>query len=135
VRERTKLFVAGLFTIGLGLLPLLAAFDVIETDESDFGAPRWLVAAIGFVFTLVGAWLALTRAPDRPLVGLLRALQAPLWLTLAAGFCAAVVHWSRRVHAGPPTRAAFFTLAVVLLVFAGRELGRAVGRLRRHPHP
>jgi len=131
VRERTTQFLAGLGTLAVGLFPVLASFDVVASDDSDFGAPRWLVAAIGYLFVLVGAWLTLTRAPDRPLTALLRALTSPLLLALCALFCAAVVIWFRRVHAGSTTRAAFLALAVAFALAAGRALTEALASLRR----
>ena len=72
----------GLLVVGIGLIPVLASFDVIESDESDFGAPRWFVASTGFLFVLVGAWLAIRRLPDGPVGGLLRTLREPLLLAL-----------------------------------------------------
>jgi hypothetical protein len=131
VRERTTQCLAGLATVAMGLFPLLASFDVIETDDGDFGAPRWFVAAIGQAFVLVGAWLALARAPEWPLLGLLRALAAPLLHALCAAFCAAVVIWPRRVGAGGNTRAMFLALAVTFALAAAAALASAVGGLRR----
>jgi cytochrome bd-type quinol oxidase subunit 2 len=133
VRERTKIFLVGLLTTAVGFVPTLAAFDVLESDEEDFGAPRWFVAATGYLFVLVGAWLTITRAPERPVTALLRALTAPLLLTLCGLFCAAVVVWFRRVHAGPHTRALFLALAVVFALSAGGALRHAVAGLRRRP--
>jgi hypothetical protein len=131
VRERTTLCLAGLATMAMGLVPLLASFDVIASDDADFGAPRWFVAAIGHLFTLVGVWLALTRAPGWPLLGLLRALQAPLLHALSAAFCAAVVIWPRRVGAGGTTRSMFLALALAFVLATAHALLQAVGGLRR----
>lgn len=131
MRENTKLFLAGLLTLGMGFIPVLASFDVIDSDEEDFGAPRWFVAAIGYLFVLVGAWLTVTRAPDRPLTALLRTLTAPLLLAMSGLFCAAVVIWFRRVHAGPHTRTLFLALAIVFTLAAGRALSRTLASFRR----
>jgi hypothetical protein len=131
VSERGKLLLAGVFTIGMGLFPLLASFDVIATDDSDFGGPRWLVAAIGHVFMLVGVWLVITRAPDWPLAALLRVLMAPLLLGLCALFCLAVVLWPHRLRAIPATRDLFLALAVFLAVGTGLALARVTRGLRR----
>jgi hypothetical protein len=114
-----------------GLFPLLASFDVIPSDDDDFGAPRWFVAAVGHLFTLVGTWLALTRAPEWPLLGLLRALQAPLLHALCAAFCAAIVIWPRRVGAGSTTRSMFLALAVIFALATAHALVQAAGGLRR----
>jgi hypothetical protein len=131
VRERTTQWLAGLATMALGLFPLLASFDVIASDDGDFGAPRWFVAAVGHLFLLVGTWLALTRAPRWPLLGLLRALSAPLLHAMCVGFCAAVVTWPRRVGAGPTTRSLFLALAVAFALAAARALVQAVDGLQR----
>lgn len=133
VRARTRTFLAGLLTTAVGFVPVLAAFDVLQSDEEDFGAPRWFVAATGYLFVLVGAWLTITRAPDRPLTALLRALVRPLLLALCTLFCAAVVIWFRRVHAGPHTRALFLALAVAFALSAGGALRHALAGLRRRP--
>jgi hypothetical protein len=133
VRERTIQCLAGLATIAMGLFPVLQSFNVIESDDSDFGAPRWFVASIGHLFMLVGVWLALTRAPDWPLTALLRILIAPLLHALCSGFCLAVVLEYRRVQAGSTTRAMFLVLAVLFALAAGRALGRAVAGARRQP--
>ena len=125
--ERGKLALAGWLTLALGLLPLLSAFNVIATDDSDFGAPRWLVAAIGQVFVVLGAWLVISRAPDGPLAGLLRVFAAPLLHGLCALFCTAIVLWPHRVTAGPEARAFFVVLAGIFALATGHALFR-VGR-------
>jgi hypothetical protein len=135
VRESTKVCLMGLATLGMGLFPLLASFDVIPTDDGDFGAPRWFVASIGYLFVLIGAWLTLSRAPQWPLTGLLRAFMAPLLYAQCALFCAAVVIWSRRVHAGPHTRALFLGLAVLFVLAAAGAVSRAAAGLRRRRRP
>jgi hypothetical protein len=131
VSDRGKLALWGLFTIAMGLVPMLASFDVIATDDSDFGAPRWLVAAIGHLFVLVGVWLTVTRAPDWPLAALLRVLMAPLLLALAALFCVAVALWPQRLQAAPATRDLFVALAVFLTLGTGMALARATRGVRR----
>ena len=131
MRERTTQCLAGLATMVVGFFPLLASFDVIASDDEDFGAPRWFVAAIGHLFVLVGTWLALSRAPEWPLLGLLRALQAPLLHAMCAAFCAAVVIWPRRVSAGGITRAMFLALAVTFALATAHALAQAAGGLRR----
>jgi hypothetical protein len=131
VSKRTKEFLGGLVTLAVGFFPVLASFDVIPSDDEDFGAPRWLVAAIGYPFVLVGAWLAITRAPEWRFAALLRALVEPVLMALCAAFCVAVVVWFRRVHAGPATRVAFLGLAVVFALSAGGALNRARASFRR----
>jgi hypothetical protein len=131
VTDGRKLALWGLFTIAMGLFPLLASFDVIATDDGDFGGPRWLVAAIGHLFVLVGVWLTLTRAPDWPLTALLRMLIAPLQLALCALFCVAVVLWPHRVGAAAATRDLFVLLAVCFAAGAGVALARVARTLRR----
>jgi peptidoglycan/LPS O-acetylase OafA/YrhL len=131
VSGRNTLVLWGVFTTAMGLVPTLASFNVIATDDSDFGAPRWLVAALGHLFMLAGLWLTITRAPDWPLAGLLRVLMAPLMFGLCALFCVAVVLWPQRVQAGPATRDLFLALAVLLAVAAGGALAQVVRRHRR----
>ena len=133
--DGNKLVLWGLFTIAMGLFPLLASFDVIATDDSDFGGPRWLVAAIGHLFALIGLWLVISRAPDWPLAGLLRVLVAPLMLGLWALFCLAIVLWPHRVRASPATRDLFLALAALLAVATGAALARVVQRRGRPVRP
>ena len=133
--DRGKLALWGVFTIVMGLFPLLASFDVIATDDSDFGGPRWLVAAIGHLFVLVGVWLTITRAPDWPLAALLRVLVAPLQLALCTLFCVAIVRWPHRVHASAPTRDLFLALAVLFAAGTARALWHVTRTLRRPARP
>lgn len=44
----------GLFSMSMGLIPILSAADIILTDESSFNAPRWVVSLAGFVFISAG---------------------------------------------------------------------------------
>jgi hypothetical protein len=131
VSERSKILLAGGVTIAMGLFAVLSAFDVIAADSSDFGAPRWFVAAFGQLFVLVGVWLVISRAPDGPLAGLLRVLMAPLLLALGALFCVLVVAWPGRVGAGSEARVLFFVLGGVFALFAGRALLRVAARTGR----
>jgi hypothetical protein len=41
-------------SLGMGLYILLTSFNIIPTPEENFSAPRSIVAAVGFVFVLVG---------------------------------------------------------------------------------
>jgi len=64
VSWRAGAFVALFFllSIGVGTAVFLAALDVIPTDDRDFGAPRWIVAAVGLVFVAMGVYpLAASR--------------------------------------------------------------------------
>jgi hypothetical protein len=123
----------GLLVVAAGLVPTLAAFDVILSDDMEFNAPRWLAGAIGSVFVLVGLWLTISRAPDWPLAALLRIFLAPLLLAACAAYSAAVVLAFRRVHAGPATRALFLALAVLFALAALRAAWEAARGLRRRP--
>ncbi|MBI1736706.1 MAG: hypothetical protein HYR51_16175 [Candidatus Rokubacteria bacterium] len=43
-----------LFIVAAGVTPTLMALNVIETPDSDFGAPRWLVVLLVQPFVLFG---------------------------------------------------------------------------------
>lgn len=47
-------WIIGLVVVVFGLVPILAAANVIPTSESKFNAPRWVVAMFGGVFVAMG---------------------------------------------------------------------------------
>ena len=49
----------GVLTLGAGLVPTLAALDVIPTPDAAFGAPRWIVLLIVQPFLLIGLGITL----------------------------------------------------------------------------
>lgn len=56
-RSRLNTLLLGLFVAAIGLIPMLAALDVIPTPESSFHAPRWIVFLVGSLFFTVGMWI------------------------------------------------------------------------------
>lgn len=50
----------GILASGLGLFIILLSLDVIHADDSSFHAPRWVVAAVGLIFSLAGVLLAVS---------------------------------------------------------------------------
>ncbi len=83
----------GAICIGLGLLIVLLAADVIPSDEKRFHAPRWVVSAAGLVFVLAGVALATASAPGAP-----EATGRTTWRSFLlggaiVGLMAAVFNW------------------------------------------
>ena len=58
--------VIGAMFVGVGLLVVLVAADIIPADDKSFHAPRWVVSACGLFFMLAGVALAITSAPGAP---------------------------------------------------------------------
>jgi hypothetical protein len=56
-KDAKACIVFGLLVILIGGFPVLAALNIVPTDNSEFGAPRWLVAVIGGAFPAVGFFL------------------------------------------------------------------------------
>ena len=50
----------GLLFMAVGSFIIFSALDIIPTDESSFYAPRWVVAAAGWLFFAAGLALAAT---------------------------------------------------------------------------
>lgn len=74
----------GLVFVALGIMPMLATFDVGLLGPKDINGPAWLGLASGGAF--VAAGLAVIAGPDRPL------LNAILVILVVAGL-AAIGNW------------------------------------------
>jgi hypothetical protein len=125
----------GLLVVAAAALPYLAATNVIPSDDSDFGAPRWLVAWLVVVCFVYPGLLILggVRAEDAGRTGRSAGFLGPL--------AAAVVPAALAVHAGAQglrraggVQMAWFALAlltawVAFLYF--RRLARLLARRRR----
>jgi hypothetical protein len=76
-----------LLTVGTGVTMILAAAGVVPVDDRDFGAPRWIVAAIGLVFVSMGLYvLLLPWAATEARRGLLGGAFALVFFTAASIF-------------------------------------------------
>lgn len=84
----------GLVVVAAGLIPYLAASNVLPSDDSDFGTPRWVLAWITVVCFVYPGLMVLggVRTGDErrthPSVGLPHAVMAaliPALLALHAG--------------------------------------------------
>ena len=76
----------GLFTVALGLAPMLAAFDVGPLHSRDINGPPWLGFVAGGIFVLGGLGvIAGERARNHPLSWL-------MFFAVIAGF-AAIANW------------------------------------------
>jgi hypothetical protein len=75
-----------LMAVGTGIWMILAATNIIPTDDRDFGAPRWIVAAIGVVFLAMGACFVLASRVTEAQRGLLGAAFALVFLTATSMF-------------------------------------------------
>jgi len=83
----------GALCVGIGLLIVLLAADVIPSDERRFKAPRWVVSAAGLVFVLAGVTLATTSTPGAP-EGTVRTTWRSFLLGGAiVGLMAAILNW------------------------------------------
>jgi hypothetical protein len=88
----------GLFVLAVAMLPYLAASNVIESDESDFGAPRWVLAWIVVLcFGIIGLAI-LGSGPPGTRVGFAGRWLAPLLATALAAH--AVRHGLTRTGVG-----------------------------------
>lgn len=76
----------GLFTVALGLAPMLAAFDVGPLHSRDINGPPWLGFVAGGIFVLGGLGvIAGERARNHP-------LSWVMFFAVIAGF-AAIANW------------------------------------------
>lgn len=73
---------SGILTLAVSLIPIFMALNVIPADESDFGAPRWIVILVALSFTSVGClltsmWLHDLTIHRAPLIArILKGVQA-----------------------------------------------------------
>lgn len=75
----TRLLI-GLLFVAVGLMPMLAAFDIGTLNQSDINGPSWLGFVAGGVFVLVGLTILAGPLPDL----LNRVLAVVLMADLAA---------------------------------------------------
>lgn len=106
--------VVGMLFVALGLLPILAAFDLGPLYRRDINGPPWLGAVAGGIFVLGGVFVfAGERARNHP-------LSYVLALAVIAGF-AAIADWIA-FGAGPRQCSAGFSGFVFTSTRAAAEI-------------
>jgi hypothetical protein len=58
-KDAKPVIAMGLIVTAIGAIPVLSALNIIPSDDSQFGAPRWLVAFIAGAFPAIGLFLIL----------------------------------------------------------------------------
>jgi hypothetical protein len=112
----------GLIAVAMGLVPYLAAVDVIPSDDEDFGAPRWAVPWISLVaFAVPGLFLTAGHFGS----------SRPAWRVLLAALipAALAVHaFSEALRRSGVARAAWLAFVAASALLALHFFRRLAGR-------
>ncbi|MGE3373821.1 MAG: hypothetical protein AB7O37_09820 [Vicinamibacteria bacterium] len=117
---------AGLIVLAGALTPYLAASNVIPSDDSEFGAPRYVVAWLVIVCFFVPAVLLLGRADPAKRGGL-----ACRWLAALAPTALALHAASHGLTRAGGVRAAWLALAALVAWLGLHHWRRLVGTFTR----